>query len=162
MSKVLTNETTPGSSVQSDDDWIEWLRKSAGTEFHPSSSCAMLPEKQGGVVDANLLVYGLSNVRVADASVIPIALSTHLMSSTYGVAEQASDIIREYYNLPTKPEPALSGSTSTASSTAATAKKSGAAKSNGSPASHGGAAFALVWTSLLVSVHAVVGYSLNL
>ncbi|CAI7611644.1 unnamed protein product [Penicillium palitans] len=162
MSKVLTNETTPGSSVQSDDDWIEWLRKSAGTEFHPSSSCAMLPEKQGGVVDANLLVYGLSNVRVADASVIPIALSTHLMSSTYGVAEQASDIIREYYNLPTKPEPALSGSTSTASSTAATAKKSGTAKSNGSSAGYGGAAFLLVWTSLLVSVYAVVGCSLNL
>ncbi|KAJ5533960.1 hypothetical protein N7527_000214 [Penicillium freii] len=162
MSKVLTNETTPGSSVQSDDDWIEWLRKSAGTEFHPSSSCAMLPEKQGGVVDANLLVYGLSNVRVADASVIPIALSTHLMSSTYGIAEQASDIIREYYNLPTKPEPAFGGSTATPSSTAPTAKKSGTAKSNGSPASHGGAAFSLVWTSLLVSVHAVVGYGLYL
>lgn len=162
MSKVLTDETTPGSSVQSDDDWIEWLRKSASTEFHPSSSCAMLPEKQGGVVDANLLVYGLSNVRVADASVIPIALSTHLMSSTYGVAEQASDIIRQYYNLPTKPEPAFSGSTATASSTVAAAKKSGTAKSNGSPAGHGGAAFSLVWTSLLVSVHAVVGYSLYL
>ncbi|CAI7609380.1 unnamed protein product [Penicillium viridicatum] len=162
MSKVLTNETTPGSSVQSDDDWIEWLRKSAGTEFHPSSSCAMLPEKQGGVVDANLLVYGLSNVRVADASVIPISLSTHLMSSTYGIAEQASDIIREYYNLPTKPEPAFGGSTATPSSTAPTAKKSGTAKSNGSPASHGGAAFSLVWTSLLVSVHAVVGYGLYL
>ncbi|OQD65805.1 hypothetical protein PENPOL_c005G09814 [Penicillium polonicum] len=162
MSKVLTNETTPGSSVQSDDDWIEWLRKSAGTEFHPSSSCAMLPEKQGGVVDANLLVYGLSNVRVADASVIPIALSTHLMSSTYGIAEQASDIIREYYNLPIKPEPAFGGSTATPSSTAPTAKKSGTAKSNGSPASHGGAAFSLLWTSLLVSVHAVVGYGLYL
>ncbi|KOS37086.1 hypothetical protein ACN38_g12140 [Penicillium nordicum] len=162
MSKVLTKETTPGSSVQSDDDWIEWLRKSAGTEFHPSSSCAMLPEEQGGVVDANLLVYGLSNVRVADASVIPIALSTHLMSSTYGVAEQASDIIREYYNLPTKPESAFNGSTSTPSSTAATAKKSGTAKSNGSPAGHGGAAFSPAWTSLLVSVHAVVGYGLYL
>lgn len=162
MSKVLTNETTPGSSVQTDDEWIEWLRKSAGTEFHPSSSCAMLPEKQGGVVDANLLVYGLSNVRVADASVIPIALSTHLMSSTYGIAEQASDIIREFYNLPTKPETALSESTSTPTSTAATAKKSGTAKSNGSPASHGGAALSLVWTSLLVSVHAVVGYGLYL
>ncbi|KAJ5603159.1 hypothetical protein N7537_006115 [Penicillium hordei] len=162
MSKALTNETSPGSSVQSDDDWIEWLRKSAGTEFHPSSSCAMLPEKQGGVVDANLLVYGLSNVRVADASVIPIALSTHLMSSTYGIAEQASDIIREYYNLPTKPEPALSGSAPTPSSTAAAAKKSGTAKSNGSPAGHDGAAFSLVWTSLLVSVHALVGYGLYL
>jgi choline dehydrogenase len=58
----------------------------------------MLPRDLGGVVDANLRVYGLANVRVADASVVPIALSTHLMSSTYGVAEQASNIIRAYYD----------------------------------------------------------------
>jgi choline dehydrogenase-like flavoprotein len=36
----------------------------------------MLPRDQGGVVDANLRVYGLANVRIADASVAPIALST--------------------------------------------------------------------------------------
>lgn len=119
----------------------------------------MLPEEQGGVVDANLRVYGLANVRVADASVIPIALSTHLMSSTYGVAEQASDIIRQYYNSP-EPEPAFSGSTSTPSSSAATAKKSGTARSNGSPAGNSGAALSLAWTSIvLVSAHAVVGYA---
>lgn len=57
----------------------------------------MLPREQGGVVDANLRVYGLSNVRVADASVPPIALSTHLMASTYGLAEQASSIIRKFH-----------------------------------------------------------------
>lgn len=57
----------------------------------------MLPRELGGVVDANLRVYGLGNVRVADASVVPISLSTHLMASTYGVAEQASSIIRNFY-----------------------------------------------------------------
>lgn len=98
LSKVLTGETAPGPSVQTDDQWVDWLRTSASTEFHPSSSCAMLPREQGGVVDANLRVYGLANVRVADASVPPISLSTHLMASTYGVAEQASNIIRAYWN----------------------------------------------------------------
>ena len=58
----------------------------------------MLPREKGGVVDAKLRVYGLSNVRVADASVPPIALSTHLMASTYGVAELASALIRGYWN----------------------------------------------------------------
>lgn len=98
LSKVLTGETAPGPSVQTDDQWLDWLRMAASTEFHPSSSCAMLPREQGGVVDANLRVYGLANVRVADASVPPISLSTHLMASTYGVAEQASNIIRAYWN----------------------------------------------------------------
>ncbi|KAJ5256849.1 hypothetical protein N7478_012953 [Penicillium angulare] len=98
LSNNLTSETAPGSSIQSDDDLLSWIRGAASTEFHPSSSCAMLPKDLGGVVDANLLVYGLANVRVVDASVPPIALSTHLMASTYGIAEQAANIIRGFYN----------------------------------------------------------------
>ncbi|KAJ5171947.1 hypothetical protein N7492_004540 [Penicillium capsulatum] len=117
LKSCFTNETSPGSSVQSDDDWEDWVRKSASTEFHPSSSCAMLPRDQGGVVDANLRVYGLANVRVADASVPPIALSTHLMSSTYGIAEQASDIIRKYWNVPSTRSSTRSSTASSSSST---------------------------------------------
>jgi hypothetical protein len=98
LASSLTNETSPGTAIQSDEDWLDWLRNEASTEFHPSSSCAMLPREKGGVVDAKLRVYGLSNVRVADASVPPIALSTHLMASTYGVAELASALIRDYWN----------------------------------------------------------------
>ena len=94
---VMT-ETWPGSDVQTDEEWEEWLRGNVFTEYHPSSTCAMLPQEQGGVVDANLRVYGLANVRVADASVPPIDFSAHLMSSTYGIAELASAIIRDSYN----------------------------------------------------------------
>ena len=96
----LKNETWPGQDVQSDQEWEDWLRGNVFTEYHPSSTCAMLPLEQGGVVNANLQVYGLSNVRVADASIPPISFSAHLMSSTYGIAEQASTIIRNYHNLP--------------------------------------------------------------
>ena len=92
-------ETWPGPDVETDQQWEDWLRGQVFTEFHPSSTCSMLPLEQGGVVDANLRVYGLSNVRVADASVPPIAFSAHLMSSTYGIAEQASTIIRAFYNI---------------------------------------------------------------
>ena len=93
----MTGETAPGTDTQSDQQWEDWLKGQIGTEFHPSSSCAMLPLNQGGVVDANLRVYGLSNVRVADASVPPIVFSAHFMASTYGLAEQASTIIRNFY-----------------------------------------------------------------
>ena len=44
--------------MQSDADIETWIRSSAGTEYHPSGACAMLPLAQGGVVDANLKVYG--------------------------------------------------------------------------------------------------------
>ena len=78
LSAVIGDEVMPGSSVQSDEDWDTWLAKNIGTEYHPSCSCAMLPLEQGGVVDENLKVYGLANVRVADASVFPISFSAHV------------------------------------------------------------------------------------
>ena len=78
LSAAIGAETTPGSSVQTDDEWDTWLAGTIGTEYHPSSSCAMLPRAQGGVVDADLKVYGLANVRVADASVLPLDVSAHV------------------------------------------------------------------------------------
>lgn len=126
LSGCLTAETSPGSKVQTDDDWLDWIREASGSEFHPSSSCAMLPREQGGVVDANLRVYGLANVRVADASVVPIALSTHLMASTYGVAEQAGNILRAYYANTTGDSTATSTSLSAQSPSGAVTTKTAA------------------------------------
>ncbi|EKM50834.1 uncharacterized protein PHACADRAFT_264347 [Phanerochaete carnosa HHB-10118-sp] len=98
LSSAVISEVSPGPSVQSDDDWDAWAAENFGTEFHPSCSCAMLPQEQGGVVDSDLKVYGLANVRVADASVFPIAFAAHLQMPTYGLAEQAANIIRAQWN----------------------------------------------------------------
>ncbi|KIP02326.1 hypothetical protein PHLGIDRAFT_130794 [Phlebiopsis gigantea 11061_1 CR5-6] len=98
LSSAVINEISPGSAVQSDDDWDAWAAQNFGTEFHPSCSCAMLPQSQGGVVDANLKVYGTANLRVADASVFPIQFAAHLQMPVYGLAEQAANIIRAEYN----------------------------------------------------------------
>ena len=38
----------------------------------------MLPLSQGGVVDTDLRVYGLTNVRVADSSVFPMQFAAHV------------------------------------------------------------------------------------
>jgi len=54
----------------------------------------MLPKEVGGVVDTSLKVYGTSNVRVVDASVIPFQVCGHLQSTVYAVAERAADIIK--------------------------------------------------------------------
>jgi choline dehydrogenase-like flavoprotein len=104
----VISETWPGSDVQSDDEWTEWMKGNVFTNYHPSSTCAMLPLDQGGVVDGNLRVYGLANVRVADASVPPFVVSAHLMSSTYGLAEHASSIIRNENKKKASLESALS------------------------------------------------------
>ncbi|KAI0686238.1 GMC oxidoreductase [Earliella scabrosa] len=116
LSAAIGDETIPGSNVQSDADWDAWLKQNIGTEYHPSCSCAMLPREEGGVVDADLKVYGLANVRVADSSVFPIQFAAHLQAPTYGLAEQAARIIRATYNgvgWPVAGDNSGSGSTST-------------------------------------------------
>jgi choline dehydrogenase len=46
------------------------------------------------VVDAHLLVYDTTNLRVVDASILPLQISAHLQSTLYGVAEKAADLIK--------------------------------------------------------------------
>ena len=57
----------------------------------------MLPREKGGVVDADLKVYGTENVRGIDASSIPFQVCGHLTSTVYAVAEKAADIIKKKY-----------------------------------------------------------------
>ncbi|GBE82510.1 alcohol oxidase [Sparassis latifolia] len=98
LSTGLLAEVSPGPSVNTDDGWQGWLVNQIGTEYHPSSACSQLPLNLGGVVDSNLKVYGLGNVRVADSSIYPFAFSAHLQAPTYALGELAADIIRAYYN----------------------------------------------------------------
>ncbi|KAF5376205.1 hypothetical protein D9757_009331 [Collybiopsis confluens] len=134
LSTYLTGEITPGSSVSTDADWETWLKGAVGTEYHPTGSCAMLPQDMGGVVGPDLIVHGTSNVRVADASVYPFELSSHLGAPTYGLAEQASTIIRDYWNgVSVNPNGTSSTTTSSTSSpsTSGSSSSSNESKSSG-------------------------------
>lgn len=70
-----------------------FLRETATTNYHPCGTCSMLPEKDGGVVDPRLRVYGTANVRVVDASIFPIIPRGNIISTVYAVAEKSADII---------------------------------------------------------------------
>ncbi|OBT95453.1 hypothetical protein VE01_05149 [Pseudogymnoascus verrucosus] len=63
--------------------------------IHLSGTCAMLPPKDGGVVDSKLRVYGTSNVRVVDASLFPLEPRGTIQATVFAVAEKAADIIKQ-------------------------------------------------------------------
>ncbi|THH30273.1 hypothetical protein EUX98_g3938 [Antrodiella citrinella] len=104
LNSLSVGETQPGFSVVpdngdggSDADWTKWiLDPNAGFSAvdHPIGTAAMMKRSLGGVVDAHLRVYDIANVRVVDASIVPLQLSAHLSSSLYGVAEKAADLIK--------------------------------------------------------------------
>ncbi|KAF9067311.1 alcohol oxidase [Rhodocollybia butyracea] len=66
------------------------------TTYHYSSTCRMGPdngEESGGVVNEELFVHGFDNLRVADSSIFPWVLGTHLQAPTVAVAEKCADMI---------------------------------------------------------------------
>jgi choline dehydrogenase len=73
---------------------VAMARAGGVTSFHPIGTCSMLPEQDGGVVDTNLKVYGLENLRVVDASVFPLHVRGNIASLVYAVAERAADLIK--------------------------------------------------------------------
>ncbi|KAJ7627826.1 alcohol oxidase [Mycena polygramma] len=94
LSAVVTREVVPGPAVQTDDEIKDFIRSTVDTVFHPVGTAAMLPREDGGVVDPSLKVYGTANVRVIDASIIPINVSAHPQATLYAIAEKAADIIK--------------------------------------------------------------------
>ncbi|GAA5860685.1 hypothetical protein JCM8547_005500 [Rhodosporidiobolus lusitaniae] len=80
-------------NVGGEEGWESWVRNHCSTEHHPASTCSMLPREDNGVVDPTLKVYGTSNVRVADLSIVPLHVGTHTQSTAYMIGEKASDLI---------------------------------------------------------------------
>ncbi|KAF6811309.1 choline dehydrogenase [Colletotrichum plurivorum] len=87
-------EVVPGANVTSDDAISDFVRQQSSTLFHPVGTCKMGAKEDGGVVDANLNVYGVKGLRIVDASIMPLVPATHIMTTVYAVAERAADIIR--------------------------------------------------------------------
>lgn len=77
----------------------EYLRKTMISAWHPCGTCAMLPLADGGVLDHKLVVYGTKNIRVVDASMIPLIPRGNIQSTVYAVAERAADLIKLDHNI---------------------------------------------------------------
>jgi len=90
---MLASEVDPGSKAQTDDEIRAYIKNGLMTLFHTCGTCSMLPREKGGVVSPELKVYGTTNVRVVDMSIIPLLVAAHTQAVVYGLAEQAADLI---------------------------------------------------------------------
>lgn len=89
--KTPTREQVPLNAT--DEQWRAFIRGAYTSNSHSLGTAAMMSKELGGVVDPELRVYGTTNVRVVDASVLPTQFSGHLTATLYAVAERASDMI---------------------------------------------------------------------
>ncbi|MGR3515107.1 MAG: GMC family oxidoreductase [Paracoccaceae bacterium] len=94
VASVITDEYTPGWDLP-DDDYdalLDWARSNATTIYHPTGTCKMGSDPMA-VVDERLRVHGISGLRVADASIMPIIVSGNTNAPTIMIGEKASDMV---------------------------------------------------------------------
>lgn len=87
-------EVAPGRHVETDDDIAAYIRQNCMTMYHPTSTCKMGTDPMAVVSPATLLVHGLENLAIVDASVMPAVISGNTFAPTVAVAEKAADLIK--------------------------------------------------------------------
>lgn len=85
-------ELSPGPEAQSDDALLTHLRRSVSTYYHPVGTCKIGSDAMS-VVDPQLRVHGITNLRVADASVMPSIVSGNTNAAVLAIAERAAHLI---------------------------------------------------------------------
>ena len=90
--KYEPQEYRPGVHITNDEELVKAASDHAQTIFHPVGTCKM-GNDENSVVSHELKVYGVENLRVIDASVMPNITSGNTNAPTIMIAEKGADMI---------------------------------------------------------------------
>ena len=90
--KYKPEEYRPGIHIKDDEELVKAGSDYSQTIFHPVGTCKMGQDENSVVCD-RLKVYGVENLRVVDASIMPNITSGNTNAPTIMIAEKASDMI---------------------------------------------------------------------
>ena len=79
--------------VNNNEQLIEYIRQTAETEYHPVGTCKMGQDPMA-VVNSQLQVHGVKNLRVVDASIMPHIITGNTNACVIAIAEKAADLIK--------------------------------------------------------------------
>ena len=100
-----------GINCKTDEEIDAFVRGYAKTDYHPCGTCKMGADNDPtAVVDKNTRVFGVDNLRVVDASVMPSVVSGNLNAATIMIAEKSADCILAKLPLPKEHVPVYGGS----------------------------------------------------
>jgi choline dehydrogenase len=95
-------EISPGPTVETDQQVLEWVARDAETALHPSCTCRMGVDGMSVVDPLTMKVNGMEGLRVIDASVMPYITNGNIYAPVMMIAEKAADLILG--NTPLEPE----------------------------------------------------------
>jgi choline dehydrogenase-like flavoprotein len=94
LGPFILAERMPGPEITGDEDLIDYAMRTCKTDHHPVGTCRM-GEGRNAVVGPDLVVHGLTGLRVADASVMPRLVSSNTNAPTIMIGEKGAAMIRE-------------------------------------------------------------------
>jgi choline dehydrogenase len=93
-------ELSPGPSVETDEEILDWVARDAETALHPSCTARMGLDEMAVVDPGSMRVHGIEGLRVVDASVFPYVTNGNIYAPVMMVAEKAADLIAGNTPLP--------------------------------------------------------------
>ncbi len=105
MAPYNGGETSPGPTVATDDEVLDWVRRDGETALHPSCTARMGIDERSVVDPSTMRVHGLDGLRVVDASAMPYITNGNIYAPVMMLAEKAADLIRGDTPLPPEPIP---------------------------------------------------------
>jgi choline dehydrogenase len=87
-------EIRPGTDARTDDEIAHYVRHNVGSVFHPVGTCRMGAD-DASVVDPRLRVRGVADLRVIDASVMPMVTTGNTNAPTIMIGEKGAEMVRE-------------------------------------------------------------------
>ncbi|MGH3471612.1 MAG: choline dehydrogenase, partial [Nocardioidaceae bacterium] len=86
-------ELSPGPSVDTDQEILDWVARDAETALHPSCTAKMGADETAVVDPTSMRIHGLDGLRVVDASVLPYVTNGNIYAPVMMVAEKSADLI---------------------------------------------------------------------
>ncbi|MEH2473363.1 4-pyridoxate dehydrogenase [Nitrobacteraceae bacterium AZCC 2161] len=101
LANYIGRQNKPVQMDPSDSELDAFITSTAITTHHPLGTCKMgVAADDMAVVDGNLNVFGISQLRVVDASVMPDMVGGNINAAVVMIAERAADLIRGRELLP--------------------------------------------------------------
>jgi choline dehydrogenase-like flavoprotein len=85
-------EEAPGEAVQSDEQIRQFLLDKIETVYHTAGTCKMGNDPMA-VVDAQLRVHGVDQLRVIDSSIMPTITGSNIHGPTVMIAERGAEMV---------------------------------------------------------------------
>jgi len=93
--KITIQELAPGPDLRNDDELLAWSKTAAESIYHPVGTCKMGPITDSTtVVDHELKVHGMENLRVVDCSIMPTLVSGNTHAPAVAIGDRASDFLK--------------------------------------------------------------------